>query len=137
MLDNVIFPHGAHFRSTLTPMSTTLTSKANMANPIGNDAGGSRNYTRRRMEDMPARIKQLRIARGLSQEQLAKHCQVTRAAVSQWESGIVTNIRLPAFMRLCEALATDPAYLIYGPDRLPPKDAPGGGAHRRRTDSTG
>lgn len=137
MFDNIRLSHGAHSKSTLTPVSTTLTSMPNKPAPADNDATVSKTYNRRRMEDMPARIKSLRIARGLSQDQLAKACQVTRAAVSQWESGIVTNIRLPSFMRLCEALATDPAYLIYGPDRLPPKDAPGGGAHRRRSDSTG
>lgn len=71
---------------------------------------------------MPSRIKALRNARGMSQDKLAEECGVTRGAVAQWESGLVRNIRLLTFMRLCEALGTDPLYLIYGPDRSPPKE---------------
>lgn len=72
-----------------------------------------------RMETMGDRIKQLRIARGLTQPALGELCSVTKSAVSQWEDGSTENIKLKTFMRLCVALQTDPGYLIWGPDRSP------------------
>lgn len=73
-----------------------------------------------RMESMGDRIKQLRIARGMTQAELAKVCGVTKSAVSQWERGSTANIRLQPFLRLLEALGTDPQYLIWGRDRAAP-----------------
>ena len=71
------------------------------------------------MQTMGDRIRQLRIARGYSQEALAEVCGVTRGAVSQWEIGSTANVKLKTFMVLAETLGTDFAYLIYGPDRRP------------------
>jgi transcriptional regulator with XRE-family HTH domain len=68
---------------------------------------------------MGDRIRKCRIVKGLTQEQLAKACRVTKSAVSQWESGTVANIRLQTFLRLLEALGTDAAYLIWGEAREP------------------
>ena len=81
------------------------------------DATNRSAHTRRRMEDMASRIKTLRIARGLTQQQLAEACGVTKAAVSQWENGLTANVKLKTFMSLCDALGTDPAFLIWGPAR--------------------
>ena len=67
--------------------------------------------------DLAERIKQLRQAHGMTQEQLAKRCGVTKSAVSQWETGSTANIKPQVFLRLCEALHTDPHYLIFGPAR--------------------
>jgi transcriptional regulator with XRE-family HTH domain len=53
----------------------------------------------------------------MTQEGLAKAVGVSRGAVAQWELGIVANIRLQAFLRLCEVLRTTPQYLIFGSDR--------------------
>src|SRR5687767_9386413 len=72
------------------------------------------------MEHMGDRIKQLRVARGMTQEQLAKACGVTKSAVSQWENGGTINIRLQPFLRALEALGTDAPYLIWGKDRAAP-----------------
>ena len=68
-------------------------------------------------ETMGDRIKTLRQARGLTQEQLGELVGVSKSAVSQWEGGGVANIKLPTFLRLLEALRTDAEYLIFGPDR--------------------
>ena len=76
-----------------------------------------------RMETMGERIRQLREARGLTQTQLGEATGVTKSAVSQWEGGATSNIKLQAFMLLCEALSTDPAYLIWGPERARPGTA--------------
>jgi len=65
----------------------------------------------------------------MTQEQLADYCGVTKSAVSQWENGSTSNIRLQPLMQLVEALRTDHAYLIYGERRRP--DA--GPAHKTYT----
>lgn len=84
------------------------------------------------METMGDRIKQLRIARGLTQPQLGEACGgVTKSAVSQWEDGSTENIKLKTFIRLCEVLQTDPQYLIWGADRAP-SGAPGAFGRARR-----
>lgn len=72
------------------------------------------------METMGERIKMLRVAKGLSQAGLAAELQLTRATVHQWENGNTKDIKLANFLRLVEFLGTDPAYLIWGPDRQPP-----------------
>jgi len=69
------------------------------------------------VESFADRIRQLRVIRNMTQEQLAAACGVTKSAVSQWELGNTKNVRLEAFLRLCDALGTDPHYLLYGPDR--------------------
>jgi DNA-binding XRE family transcriptional regulator len=75
---------------------------------------------------MGNRIRTLREAQGMTQEALAKAVGVSRGAVAQWELGIVANIRLQAFLRLCEVLRTSPQYLIFGSDRGRTPRRPGG-----------
>lgn len=69
------------------------------------------------METLADRIRQLRVARGLTQREIASYCGVSRPAVTQWENGNTANIKLEAFLRLCEILHTDVNFLVYGPDR--------------------
>lgn len=71
------------------------------------------------MESMGDRIRQLRIAQGYTQPELAKLVGVTKSAVSQWEGDSTKNIKLDVFLRLCEVLRTDPRYLVWGPARSP------------------
>jgi len=71
------------------------------------------------METMGDRIKHLRAARNMTQEQLAKAAGVTKSAVSQWESGSTKDLKLKTFLAVLEALGTDANYLIWGPDRGP------------------
>lgn len=68
-------------------------------------------------ETMGDRIKVLRQARNLTQEQLAQEVGVTKSAVSQWEGGNVANIKLQTFLKLVDVLQTDTEYLVFGPDR--------------------
>lgn len=67
----------------------------------------------------------------MTQPQLAKLTGVTKSAVSQWEDGATSNIKLEPFLRLCDALGTDPHYLVYGPDRAPTTASPSAGRSRR------
>lgn len=68
------------------------------------------------METMGDRIRQLRNARGLTQDQLGSRVSVTGAAVSQWERGETSNIKIQTFLNLCEELGTTPEYLAFGAD---------------------
>jgi transcriptional regulator with XRE-family HTH domain len=82
---------------------------------------------------MGQRIRRLREAKRLSQGDLAKHCGVTRGAVSQWESDTTKNIKLQIFLKLLDALKVDFQYLIFG-DGAPeatPQDEPGPIQRRR------
>jgi HTH-type transcriptional regulator / antitoxin HipB len=69
------------------------------------------------METMGDRIRQLRKARNLTQEQFAKAVGVTKSAVSQWEDGSTKNLKLDTFLRVLETLGTDAEFLIFGPER--------------------
>lgn len=64
------------------------------------------------------RIKQLRLERGLTQEELGSRLGVQRAAVQKYEKGTVKNIKRDALIRLAEILDTTPEYLL-GWDEMP------------------
>jgi transcriptional regulator with XRE-family HTH domain len=74
-------------------------------------------YAQLHMETMGDRIRQLRKARNLTQEEFAKSVGVTKSAVSQWEDGSTKNLKLDTFLRVLETLGTDAECLIFGPDR--------------------
>lgn len=78
-------------------------------------------------ETMGQRIKRLREARGLSQQQLANLVGVTPSAVSQWETDQVRSIKPPHFLALADALSTDPWFLVFGPQRAPKGEPPRSG----------
>lgn len=80
------------------------------------------------METMGDRIRVLREARGLSQQQLADKLGVTKGAVGQWERGLTKNVKNLTMLALCDVLQTDQKYLLFGPDRKP--DAPALGKAR-------
>lgn len=104
-----------------------------MLNSIVKDAGLTVAYAVSRMETMGDRIKRLREAQNLTQTELGEQCGgVTRSAVSQWEDGSTTDIKLKQFLALCDALKTDPHYLVYGPDRVPEGTDPGSTGKFRR-----
>jgi transcriptional regulator with XRE-family HTH domain len=79
------------------------------------------------METMGDRIRQLRVARGYSQEELGSLVGVSKSAVSQWELGATKNIKLETFLRVVEILHTDANYLIWGKDRVRPRVGSSGG----------
>ena len=56
--------------------------------------------------DIGRRIRQLRVRNGLTQEELASRCELTKGFVSQLENNLTTP-SLPALMDLVEALGTD------------------------------
>jgi DNA-binding XRE family transcriptional regulator len=99
-------------------MYRTLTSPVKTSNAKASDTSD--------VETMGQRIRICRESQGMTQHQLAKAVGVSRGAVAQWELGIVANIRLQAFLRLCEVLRTTPQYLIFGSARGRSQARPGG-----------
>lgn len=63
---------------------------------------------------MGQRIRQLRKAKLLTQDDVALQLGVSKAAVSQWESGISENIKIQTFLRLCAMLEIDAQHLAFG-----------------------
>ena len=59
-------------------------------------------------------IKQLRIASGLTQEELGKLLGVKRAAVNKWESGMVQNLKRTTIQKLADVFQVSPASFIDG-----------------------
>lgn len=102
-----------------------------MLNCVVKDAGPAVAYAFR-MQTMGERIRALREARGLTQTQLGELCGVSKSAVSQWEDGTTTDIKLVPFLKLLEALKTDAHYLVYGPDRAPVEPDPSSTGRFRR-----
>ena len=59
-------------------------------------------------------IKQLRIASGLTQEELGKLLGVKRAAVNKWESGMVQNLKRTTIQKLADIFQVNPVSFING-----------------------
>lgn len=58
------------------------------------------------------RIKELREAKGLTQEELAKLLNTKRQTVSKYEQGIVTNIPSDRIEAMARILETTPEYIL-------------------------
>ena len=58
------------------------------------------------------RIKQLREAKNLTQEELAKLLSTKRQTISKYEKGIVTNIPSDRVEELAKILETTPEYIL-------------------------
>lgn len=70
-----------------------------------------------KIENMGARIRQLRESRGLTCEQFGEKVGVSKAAVSFWENGQTVDLKLKTFERVLEVLQTDFEYLVHGVKR--------------------
>ena len=65
------------------------------------------------------RIRQERLHRGLSQEELAKFLSTTKQAIYKYENEIVTNIPMDKIEKLAELFNTTPSYLMGWEDSTP------------------
>lgn len=59
-------------------------------------------------------IRQLRKAKGLTQEELGLMLGVQKAAIQKYESGQIVNLKLKTIKKLCEIFNVDPVKFIYG-----------------------
>lgn len=58
------------------------------------------------------RIKQLRIEKGITQEEMAKLLNTTKQTISKYEKGIVTNIPSDRIEAMSKLLDTTPEYIL-------------------------
>ena len=89
------------------------------------------------MNPIHVRLRELRDARGWTQDELAEKAGVTRATVSRIEGGKVASLDLEVFEKLADALDVHPAVLIDQKElpRQPYKDFVIVVKTRRRTKS--
>ncbi len=72
------------------------------------------NNTVERPVTIGEKMKSLRIAKGLTQEELGEMIGVKRAAVNKWESGMVQNLKRTTIQKLAEIFDVNPATFIDG-----------------------
>ena len=58
------------------------------------------------------KIKQLRISKGLTLEQVAQYVGVSKPTVLKWERGIIQNMRRDKILKLAQVLGTTPEFLM-------------------------
>ena len=61
---------------------------------------------------MAKRIKDLRLEKGLTLEQVANVVGVGKSTVRKWETGMIANMKRDKIASLAKALGTTPAYLM-------------------------
>ncbi len=66
------------------------------------------------MDTIGQRIKKRREKAKVSQQYVADRVGVSRVAVTKWESGETSNLKLDNLMKLCKLLDMSVEYLIYG-----------------------
>lgn len=69
--------------------------------------------------NMGERIKQLRIANGLTQEELGKYIGVQKAAIRKYEKGEVQNMKRSSIEILSNLFKVSPSYLMCIEDEYP------------------
>lgn len=69
--------------------------------------------------DMGEKIKQLRISKGMTLEQLGDSVGVGKSTVRKWENGIIANMRRDKIAKIANALDVTPGYLMGWEDEDP------------------
>ena len=64
------------------------------------------------MKDIKEKIKQRRKDLNLSLEEIANYVGVSKATVSRWESGAISNMRADKIQKLAEILKVNPNFII-------------------------
>lgn len=62
--------------------------------------------------EMSIKIKQLRLEKGMTLEQVAVIVGVGKSTVRKWETGMIANMKRDKIALLARALSTTPAYLM-------------------------
>jgi transcriptional regulator with XRE-family HTH domain len=62
--------------------------------------------------DMAKRIKDLRLEKGLTLEQVGKIVGVGKSTVRKWETGMIANMKRDKIASLSKALGVPPSYLL-------------------------
>lgn len=62
--------------------------------------------------DMSKRIKELRLEKGLTLEQVGNIVGVGKSTVRKWETGMIANMKRDKIASLSKALGVSPSYLL-------------------------
>ena len=62
--------------------------------------------------EMSKKIKELRLERNMTLEQVADIVGVGKSTVRKWETGMIANMKRDKIALLAQALGTTPAYLM-------------------------
>ena len=62
--------------------------------------------------ELSRKIRELRMAHGMTLEQVASIVGVGRSTVRKWETGMIANMKRDKISLLAKALGTTPAYLM-------------------------
>ena len=62
--------------------------------------------------DLSRKIKELRLARKMTLEEVANIVGVGKSTVRKWETGMIANMKRDKIALLAKALSTTPAYLM-------------------------
>ena len=74
------------------------------------------------MKDIKEKIKQRRKDLNLSLEEIANYVGVSKATVSRWETGAISNMRADKIQKLAEILKVNPNFIIgHETTPTPPK----------------
>ena len=74
--------------------------------------------------DLSMKIKQLRLERRMTLEQVADIVGVGKSTVRKWETGMIANMKRDKIALLAEALGTTPAYLMGWNEESDQKNSP-------------
>ena len=64
------------------------------------------------MSEMGSRIRDLRLAAGLTQEQLGDMVGLQKSAIAKYENGKTENMKRSVIKKMAEVLGVSPAYLM-------------------------
>lgn len=62
--------------------------------------------------ELSRKIKELRLSKGMTLEQVADIVGVGKSTVRKWETGMIANMKRDKISLLAKALSTTPAYLM-------------------------
>lgn len=69
--------------------------------------------------DLSRKIRELRLAKGMTLEQVADIVGVGKSTVRKWETGMIANMKRDKIALLAKALSTTPAYLMGWKEETP------------------
>lgn len=70
------------------------------------------------------RIRDLRISRGLTQEELGSILGVTKGAIQKYENGQIKNFKADTIKKLCDYFGVPPVNFIYDSGEVPDYSKP-------------
>lgn len=70
------------------------------------------------------KIKELRIKKGMTQQELGDYLGVKKSAIQKYENGSIQNLKIDTIRRLCELFEVFPEELIYSEELEVTSDSP-------------